>query len=675
MIAGGVLGAELENPMWRRPRLLAAAAVLAFAALQMHSSLAKGPKNGSCDAAPTAVDRLVCNDASLAALAVIADKAFEDYQNRAANSAERDARLADQRAWRIGREDACPATAPLSRVAERIAISCLSRIYEQRIAVLSYEQNNAAWPNLRFRPAIVEGAGTPVCDSLKPDLLASFLGPGPIVNLLGEREIGFAVIPALGNDPIVMRADFDPYNRGKPFPVLQWIYRNGGLRPPTIEYRAFSSAEAFLSAIGRGGEPLARFVHEAAHPVIEAGRLPKMTRRLAASKREPAPTIDEMARFFRFNGGIYLLAPVQPVPGKAGSLGVYRLSGPSQFRRLCLFAAHAPSTRHDEDALSSPEVTAFERAAGSLLPTRKLCAAPGDQARTLKDYAVWRPWVLAERRWPRNLSGDQLAVYMRNRALTGPETARQFKVYTAARSAAIDALAPYYRTNFGRNSFDARGIAARYLDQLISDGFQVDPDDESIAGLFAGEYRERHRVQEMALAGNTVALREALGPEPRAVAKGLKGDLEESLVADALEHAETLGMLLDLGFDPDEPGASGRTPLMVAARLDFVEAAKVLLAHGAAVDRGASDAVAQTDIGGNALCMTGDAAVGDTPGRTALSYAAEFAMPDIVRLLLDHGADPAKRDAAGRRPADYVKRRIGAASRSDEITKISAMLN
>jgi hypothetical protein len=38
-----------------------------------------------------------------------------------------------------------------------------------------------------------------------------------------------------------------------------------------------------------------------------------------------------------------------------------------------------------------------------------------------------------------------------------------------------------------------------------------------------------------------------------------------------------------------------------------------------------------------------------------------------VRLLLDHGAAPAKRDSAGRRPADYVKQRSGAAARSDEI--------
>src|ERR1700730_15372709 len=38
------------------------------------------------------------------------------------------------------------------------------------------------------------------------------------------------------------------------------------------------------------------------------------------------------------------------------------------------------------------------------------------------------------------------------------------------------------------------------------------------------------------------------------------------------------------------------------------------------------------------LCMGGDRAIGDTPGRTALSYAAEPGSPEMVRLVLDVAA-------------------------------------
>jgi ankyrin repeat protein len=165
-------------------------------------------------------------------------------------------------------------------------------------------------------------------------------------------------------------------------------------------------------------------------------------------------------------------------------------------------------------------------------------------------------------------------------------------------------------------------------------------------------------------------LRNLLGPEPKAIAKGVTRELDEPLLNDAIEHPATLRALLELGLDPNEIGASGRTPLMAAARLDLVEAARILLAHGATLDIRAKDAVAQTDSTGDPLCMIGDQAAGDTPGRTALSYAAELGSPDMVRLLLDHGADPANRDRAGRRPADYVSRPIRRNRRDAEMTKM-----
>jgi ankyrin repeat protein len=97
-----------------------------------------------------------------------------------------------------------------------------------------------------------------------------------------------------------------------------------------------------------------------------------------------------------------------------------------------------------------------------------------------------------------------------------------------------------------------------------------------------------------------------------------------------------------------------------------------LLESGATPNGQAKDAVAQTDGTGDPLCMTGDkAAAGDTPGRTALSYAAELGSPEMVRLLLDHGADATKADSVGRRASDYVKNRTGDPA---QVAKIAEML-
>lgn len=632
-----------------------------------------------CGNAQTAIERLICAEPSLAALDHSMAEALRDYRDRA----ERDARLADQRLWLEGRARACPAAQPQPDTGpggarNDVAVACLSRIYEQRLAVLNYERNAAAWPHVRFRPTIVEGADTKLCEDLEQDLVASFLGRGLFVNPLGEREIGFVPMPALGDDPIVRRADIDIYNSGKFVPVLQWIDDNGGQRLPTLEYRTFGAPAELLSAIGRGVEPLARSVREAAHPLIDIDRLPHpapakpQTQPRADFARAAILTVDEMPRFFRYEDRVYLLGPMQPVPGKPGDLGVYRLYGPAQLHRVCLFDAHMPLASLPDHALSLPEVAALERASGPLLPTGRLCAGIGDEARSLDDHAAWRPWVLDRpRRMSGESSGTELALYMRNRGLTGSEQARQYRVYVAARAAAVEALAPFYRNEFGRTPTEAQRFAELYLDRKISDGLELDPDDDSTSALFSPDYAEKRADQQAALAGDTAALRDALGPEPKAVAKGVKGDLDEPLVSDALEHPETLRALLELGLDPNESGASGRTPLMVAARLDLVEAAETLLAHGATLDSGAGDAVAQTDSTGDPLCMTGDAAPTDTPGRTALSYAAEFGSPEMVRLLLDHGADAAKSDTAGRRPADYLKNRTGDAAQS---AKVAAMV-
>ena len=655
-----------SNGMRRGWRFGAAALALMPFVVQQPSSDAEAKARAACSAERTPLDQLICTDPTLAALDAAVGRDFLGYHGRAANSAERSARIADQRAWLAGRERTCPAAALSQSGWRNIAVRCLSRIYQQRLAALQYERNLEAWPKIRFRPAIVEGAGNKLCEDLGRDLVASFLGPGPSLDPLGESEIGFAPVPALGRAPIVLRADIDAYNRGKPFPVLQWITDHGGLRPATVEYRAFDSSAELLDAIGRGGEPLAQIVHEAAHPLI--GTAP--SRRAGFAKVATFP-VDDMPRFFRLsNGQVYLLAPVQPVSGRRGDLGVYRLDGPARLHRVCLFEAHEPQSGVRDEVPSLPEVAELQRAAAPLLPAGKLCAAEAGEARALADHAVWRPWVLEQSPLPNTLTADRLALFIRNRALTGPESKRQYAAYEAARAAAITAVAPYYRARFGRSAAEAARLAAGYLDQLVANGFHADPDDELIAALFAPDYADRHQVQQAALAGATAALRAALGPEPKAVAKGVTGDLDEPLVTDAVEHSQTLRALLDIGFDPDETGASGRTALMVAARLDLVDAAGSLLAHGAAVDRGASELVAQQDGAGDPLCRVGEPAESDKPGRTALSYAAELASPEMVRLLLDHGASAAKPDNAGRRPIDYLARRTADPARSAKIAQM-----
>jgi hypothetical protein len=86
------------------------------------------------------------------------------------------------------------------------------------------------------------------------------------------------------------------------------------------------------------------------------------------------------------------------------------------------------------------------------------------------------------------------------------------------------------------------------------------------------------------------------------------------------------------GADPDEPGAEGDRPLIIAARIGFVGIAEQLLARKAEVD------------------------AENRRGETALIVAVQARQAPMVKLLLENGADPDKRDNFGGRSArDYAK--------------------
>ena len=93
------------------------------------------------------------------------------------------------------------------------------------------------------------------------------------------------------------------------------------------------------------------------------------------------------------------------------------------------------------------------------------------------------------------------------------------------------------------------------------------------------------------------------------------------------------GFLLNKGADPNLAGKGGDTPLIAAARVGFDQAAEWLLAMGAKVDA--------------------DNRMGETP----LIIAVQQRNTPMVKLLLDHGANPDKADAAaGYSARDYATR-------------------
>jgi cytohesin len=84
--------------------------------------------------------------------------------------------------------------------------------------------------------------------------------------------------------------------------------------------------------------------------------------------------------------------------------------------------------------------------------------------------------------------------------------------------------------------------------------------------------------------------------------------------------------LLKRGVDPNAKNAAGKTPLHLAAQYGYRDIAELLLNYGA------------------------DPNARDLAGQTPLHWAVAMGHVDIVELLLERGADPNAQDASGNTP-------------------------
>lgn len=229
---------------------------------------------------------------------------------------------------------------------------------------------------------------------------------------------------------------------------------------------------------------------------------------------------------------------------------------------------------------------------------------------------------------------DRLATYFTSRGLSADEAAR----------AAHRAL---FTTVFGASCGGAP--PPRTLRKLLLDRA---PAEEVRAFLAAGEQRDRERLEAQAKCG---APRDPLMHVAVADAPALPVLWE---MARSLDPAEAHD--LDLVIDVDARNELGKTPLMTAAQADEVASARWLIEHGAHVDF-------DTMSTGMTWLMS--------DGRTALMYAAARGSLEMIRLLVEAGADTHRADTKGVTALGYLlgqgpmgpNPRLTAAQRADAV--------
>ncbi len=129
----------------------------------------------------------------------------------------------------------------------------------------------------------------------------------------------------------------------------------------------------------------------------------------------------------------------------------------------------------------------------------------------------------------------------------------------------------------------------------------------------------------------------------------------------ALHRPYDLGQLIDWGADPNEQNAFGKTPLMHAAHLDYLEAARILISRGADVNAVTHNI--RTPYSTTSYAITYKL-------RTALMYAAENGSLGMIELLLSNDANATATDSEGRSVLDYLSRNVSLDAEQMEAARV-----
>jgi ankyrin repeat protein len=128
--------------------------------------------------------------------------------------------------------------------------------------------------------------------------------------------------------------------------------------------------------------------------------------------------------------------------------------------------------------------------------------------------------------------------------------------------------------------------------------------DGTTALHWAIYYDDEDLVRQLIRRGADVTARNEFGATP----------LSQATI---IGNPDIIKRILDAGANPNETGADDQTAIMIIARTDNINAARVLLDAGADVN-----------------------SVEQWRGQTALMWSAAQRQPEMLALLLEHGADP-----------------------------------
>lgn len=330
--------------------------------------------------------------------------------------------------------------------------------------------------------------------------------------------------------------------------------------------------------------------------------------------------------------------PYLLVSGDYGSakhtLKTYKLSEQGQWKSACVISFKPDLGNESQQGLRDVKVAVqqLEQAANNMRLGAGNCGSMHTHLRWTElltdklEQTLYRPWsVKNSGAYWGNAHGlyEQTIENLKLWSLTGVQAAQAFDVYNKQLLTSKHAAAKFYEHNYQMPESYALKMADEALTGAVAYGF----------GFYmynTGFYKREGALRE-------AILQKAPMDEIKKLASDINSDdnqccadygSKETVLNIAINYPEALQYLLELGLDPNQQNAFGKTPLMYAVQNNQLESASILLNKKA-------DPNLSTIIPEDTCYYTLSKS-----GMRALHYAVRYASPEVIKLLIKNGADP-----------------------------------